>query len=307
MGETKDEDVKRIVVGLDDIVTGGEIADPRKEPLITDDRIRQILQRFAPIFHKGIAEADTFFSRSVGDRYADTTPMLGDEIELWDALFGLKHVISEMLKQGKLYVPEVMTDDSRLLMPPPGTQEPNNYSKELRIAGSGEKQFRVNLDRIVWTPILPFNLTKDMRLFIKPRAHLGGHGRAYGEGVLHNAFIAVDTYVQDALGRWVVDQIPGTGVHSWDSGPVFSPTRPVGADVWFNTTINESKPNALSIFVDKPEYLMLHCDINHPDQLSRLAVPKDQRLRLLFWQLDRFMKPISIGGQTRPALLGPES
>ncbi|MCL5090837.1 MAG: hypothetical protein M1514_02385 [Patescibacteria group bacterium] len=306
MGETKDEGVKKIVVTSDDIVTGREIADPRKEPLVSDDRVRQILQRFAPTLHKGIAEADTFFSRSVGDRYADATPMLEDEIELWDALFGLRHVISEKAEQGKLYIPEVVADDSRLLTPPLGTQEPNNYSKELRVAGSGGRQFRVNLDRVVWTPILPFN-PKDMRLYIKPRAHLGGQGRAYGEGVLYNAFIAIDTYVQDALGRWVVEQIPGTGVHSWDSGPVYSPLRPVGADVWFNTTVNQAKPNILTSSVDKPEYLMLHCDINHPEQLGNLPILKDQRLRLFFWQLDRFMRPISIGGHTRPALLGSGS
>ncbi len=299
MSETKGEHVKRVVVTPDDIVTSREKSNPSSESLISDERIRQILQRFAPILHKGVAESETFISRSVGDRLADTTVMLKDEIELWDALFGLRHVISEKVKQGKLYVPEVIADDSNLLAPPAGTQEPENYSKELKVAGSAGKQFRVNLDRVVWTSILPFN-PNNMRFFIKPYAHLGGQlGIPYGEEALYNAFMGIEIYLQDALGRWVVEQMP--------NHPVFNPIKPVDSYVWFNTTIDRSKPNTLSISINQPAHLNLHCNINHPDQLSSLKIPKKQRLRLFFWQLERFMRPISIDGQTRPALLGSAS
>lgn len=303
MREIKDEQVKRIKVTPVDIVTGKEVDIRREEHLISDDKIRQIIRRFAPILHKGITEAQTFFSKSIGNKYAYAVPMLEDEIELWNGLFGLESQVLEKAKKGLLFVPEVTSDDSRLL-PSPEKPKPSTHSKALRIKGSGGKQFRVNLDKVVWVPILPFN-PEGMKFFIKPRAHLGGRGRAYGVGDLYNAFIAIDTYVQDSLGRWTVDQIPGTGVHSWDSGPVYSPLRPVGADVWFNTTIKPNRSNSLSISVDKPEYLMLHCDVHRRDELNRLQIPDDPRLKLFFWQLDRFMRPISIGQQKRPALLGP--
>lgn len=115
-------------------------------------------------------------------------------------------------------------------------------------------------------------------------------------GQLYNAFIAVDTFVQDRLGRWVVQQIPGTGNASWNE-PAYGIIRPVGADVWFNTSVKPDKPNTFEISVNRPDYVMTQCYINHPEELGSLKIPQDPRIKLFFWQLDRFLRHPSLGGR----------
>ncbi len=155
---------------------------------------------------------------------------------------------------------------------------------------------QVNLDQVIYVPIEPFN-PEDMQIMIKPRVYFGGMGGRdqNGKPALYNAFIAIDLKVKDRRGRWAVDHIAGTGVHTWDSGPCYSPFQVAGADVWFNTRIDREKGNSLSIAVDRPENLMMRARINDPATLRNISVPDDPRLRLFFWQLERFLSTARLG------------
>lgn len=103
------------------------------------------------------------------------------------------------------------------MLPPIESLKPSDFSRAVK-AKDEQKDFRVNLDEVIHTSIEPFD-PEGMQLFMKPHACFGGRG---GPGSLYNAFIAEDVYVQDRYGRWAVDQIPGTGVHSWGGGPVLA-------------------------------------------------------------------------------------
>ena len=131
--------------------------------------------------------------------------------------------------------------------------EPERSSlKQLALRGNRNRKFRVNLDEVIKAPIEPFE-AKEVQFLVKPHAHLGGHGGigAGGRPALYNAFVGLHTYAQDRFGRWVVDVIAGTtpGVDgpSWGEGPVYSPYMPARSSVWFNTSVEENKPNKLEV------------------------------------------------------------
>jgi hypothetical protein len=86
--------------------------------LISDDEIRDILQRYAPILNKAISQAENFTYKLWGDKFANAVPMTPKEVELWDGLYGVKERILEAAQEGKLFVPEFDLPDDKLLPPP---------------------------------------------------------------------------------------------------------------------------------------------------------------------------------------------
>lgn len=294
------ENTNRANIKYGDIISGKEVIASRPNELISDDEIRDLLQRYAPILHKAISQAGEFNYKLWGDKYANAVPMTPKEVELWDGLYGVKERILEAAQAGKLFVPESDVPDDMLLPPPNENPEPSDISRAIKPKGK-QVGYRVNLDEVIHTPIEPFD-PEEMQLFMKPHACFGGHG---GQGSLYNAFIAEDVYVQDRHGRWAIGQIPGTGVHSWDSGPVFSPFNAGGADVWFNTRIEPEKRNSLEISVEKPEYVMMSAKINHPEKLGELLIPSEPKPRLFFWQLKRFVRDLGLGSGKGEASLLP--
>ena len=136
--------------------------------------------------------------------------MTPKEVELWDGLYGVKERILEAAQAGEAFRSEFDLPDDKLLPPPTEDPEPSDFSRAVKTKGD-QIGYRVNLDEVIHTPIQPFD-PEGMQLFMKPHACFGGRG---GQGSLYNAFIAEDIYVQDQHGRWAVDQIAGTGVHSW--------------------------------------------------------------------------------------------
>ena len=284
-----------------DIISGKEIATSEPIELISDGEIRDILQRYAPILHEAISQAESFTYKLWGDKFANAVPMTAREVELWDGLYGVKERILEAAQAGKLFVPGSDLPDDKLLLPPIESLKPSDFSRAVK-AKDEQKDFRVNLDEVIHTSIEPFD-PEGMQLFMKPHACFGGRG---GPGSLYNAFIAEDVYVQDRYGRWAVDQIPGTGVHSWGGGPVFSPFNAGGADIWFNTRVEPEKKNSLAISVERPDYIMMSAKINHPDQLNDLPIPSEPKPRLFFWQLKRFVRDLGLGSSKGETSLLPK-
>lgn len=293
----------KFVPGNKDILGGNELGFS-SEKLISDERILSILEKFSPVLHRGISEAGNFFGVGTDDKLASSVEMSWDELALWEGMFGVTDRVMGLSRAGSLYVPSM--GENEKMLPGYESSTVDQFSKAVDLRDKDPKARRVNLDEVVWVPIEPFN-PDGMRFMIKPRIYMGGHGGVdrRGKAALYNAFISIDIKAQDQYGRWVVDHIPGTGVHFWDSGPVYSPYRVAGADVWFNTRIDEEKENSLSISVDHPDYLMLHAEIHDPSALREVEVPDDQRLRLFFWQLERFLGDPRLGGKSNfPQLMG---
>lgn len=268
------------------------------DELISDERIREILARFSPILQKGIADANTFFRHSIGEKLANTVPLTVEEAELWQKHY---QIVDRTLKaRNTLFVPVLSTDDQSLLEPSEYTPDSRSQNKQIALRGSVGRKYRVNLDEVVHVPVQPAE-PRNMRFLIKLHAHLGGMGSSYGGGKnsLYNAFIGFDTFIQDEYGRWILKSIPGTtpGVDgpNWGDGPVYSPYMPARASLWFNTHIDQRKPNTIGNNGESQFDQMFHCEIHHPELLGQLNVPKDKKLKFFFWQLNAFVKNPSLG------------
>lgn len=272
----------------------------KPKDLISDDRIREILARFSPILHRGIEDAGKFFMRSAGQKLTDAVSMKEEEIDLWQRHHQVIEKTLDAARKGKLYVPEIEVKDEESLETLYEDELGRSSLQQLSLRGNRNKRFRVNLDQVIKAPIEPFD-AKEVQFLVKPHAHLGGRGgMAGGRPALYNAFVGLDTYAQDKFGRWVVDVIAGTtpGVDgpSWGEGPVYSPYMPARSSVWFNTRVEETKPNKLEVGGEGQFDMTFHCEIHHPEKLDELAIPDNDRLRFFFWQLEPFIINSSLGG-----------
>lgn len=274
---------------------------PEPEDLISDDRIREILAQFSPILHNGIEEADKFFMRSAGQKLANAVPMRDEEIDLWQKHHQVIEKTLDAAQRGKLFVPEIEVRDKESLGTSFENETERSSLKQLSLRGDRNRKFRVNLDEVIKTPVEPFE-AKEIQFLVKPHAHLGGGGgiAAGGRPTLYNAFVGLHTYAQDKFGRWVVDVIAGTtpGVDgpSWGEGPVYSPYMPARSSVWFNTSVEENKPNKLEVRGEGQFDMTFHCEIHHPEKIDELKIPDDDRLRFFFWQLEPFIINSSLEG-----------
>lgn len=269
---------------------------PGRDELISDEEIVDILSRFSPILHRGIAEANSFFMRSAGQKLTQAVPMTFEELNLWQK--NQQIVDRTMQVANTLYVPILDIEDQDLLERSDEGEFYSSSNKGLALRGGRGRKYRVNLDEVIHVPIQPLE-PRNLQFLIKPHAHLGGMGE---RNSLYNAFIGLDTFVLDEYNRWIVKAIPGTtpGVDgpNWGEGPVYSPYRPARSSVWFNTSVDTRKPNTLEVYGQGQFDLMFHCEIHHPEQLSQLEIPGDERLRFFFWQLGAFIKnrPLGNGG-----------
>jgi len=284
---------------------GQLIVQPKKkEPfvsgeLISDERIREILSKFSPILNKGISEAGTFHGRSAGQNLSSAVPMRDEELNLWQENYRVLDKTFEAAQKGRLFVPELEVRDEESLTADYDSELERSSMEQLSLRGNRNRKFRVNLDEVIQAPIEPFD-AKETQFLVKPHAYLGGHGgMAAGRPALYNAFVGLDTYAQDKFGRWVVDVIAGTtpGVDgpSWGSGPVYSPYMPARSSVWFNTSVDETKPNKLEVWGEGQFDMMFHCEIHHPEDLDKLEIPDNARLKFFFWQLDPFISNSPLG------------
>lgn len=282
------------------------ISQPKREEslgsgeLISDERIREIIERFLPILYRGISEANTFFMRSAGQTLAAAVPMRDEEINLWQRHHQVVDKTLEAAQKGKLYVPEIEIEDDKLLTTLYENEEHRSSFTQLSLQGERGRKFRVNLDETIQAPIQPFDAQETLFL-VRPHAHLGGRGGvdSGGRPALYNAFIGLDTYVQDRFGRWVIKPIAGTtpGVDgpSWVDGPAYSPYMPARSSVWFNTRIDEKKQNKLEVGGEGQFDMTFQCEIHHPGELDELEIPDNGRLRFFFWQLDSFLMNPALG------------
>ena len=265
-----------------------------QEEIISDDRIREILAKFSPILYRGFADAGKFSMRSAGQKLADAVPMRDEEIDLWQKYHQVLDKTLSAAQKGKLFVPEILVKDDESLATIQEDQQEVSSLKQLARRGHRNRKFRVNLDEVIKAPIEPFE-AKEVQFLVKPHAHLGGGGgiAAGGRPALYNAFVGLHTYAQDRFGRWVVDVIAGTtpGVDgpSWGEGPVYSPYMPARSSVWFNTSVDENKPNKLEVRGEGQFDMTFHCEIHHAEKIDELKIPDDDRLRFFFWQLEPFI------------------
>jgi hypothetical protein len=259
--------------------------------LISDDEIRQILIKFSPILHKGILESGSFFMRSANRSLTSAVLMTNEELALWQRYHRVIDNTTEEIRKGRLFVPEIDSPDQSRLDTTFNSDYYKNESQQLSLrTGHGSRNYRVNLDEVINVPIGLFD-GQDAQFLVKPHAHLGG--QSGGHKSLYNAFIGLHTFVQDQFGRWVVDAIGGTTPNvdapNWVDGPVYSPYMPARSSLWFNTSIDESKENVLSVTGKGQFDTMFHCEIHNPNKLNQLRVPNDGQLRFFFWQLNSFI------------------
>jgi len=255
-----------------------------------DDIARSLLQRVFPILEKGVANAGKFFmASSEGADYA----MQEDEIAYWNQAFNLTEVVLEDTRAGKLFVPDLSLTNDRMIEGE-GNPRVSDY-QSTALVPQGGRRVRINLNpgkgtKITEGYIYPFT-PEGMTMTVKPKLHLGG--QSYGEG-LYNAFISLDFKVFNEYGLPVLDYIEGTGVASWMGLPVYSPYRPIDSSCWFNTTIDSNKPNGLEISIDKDRTLMVSAKLHQGDGISNLSIPDNDKVRLFFWQADRFVNRLQL-------------
>lgn len=224
--------------------------------LASDERIRQILARFGQLLHRGIAEAGNFEAISYGATVGGFVPMLADELSAWNKYFGIENTVSSLAEQGRLFVPHV----------------------------AGQGNYEVHLDEEQWiqTPIAPFDPT-DTRFVISPTADFVGSHQ--GEEGLHQASLGLEVYVQDSQGRWAVSRSAGT-----DETPILGREAIVYTQIQFNTTVTPGGQNLLRVVFTDATSLHVISYLHSLDAADKLQVPDDDRLRLFFGQLDRFIK-----------------
>lgn len=254
---------------------------PSTEPLISDERVKEILFRFGNVLHCAIEGAKGFSGLSYGFDNSKTVPMQEDEVRLWDRHFGIREHIEKGGREGQLFVAETLvTGDSRT--PPPSST--TNRENIFEMYSSGQL-YQVAME--------PLN-TKDVNYFVTPLAYMDGRfigdldGMPIvsgGEG-LKRAVLAMQIRTQDAQGRWVYSRVPGTGSHSRILGIDATAT----AELRFNTEIEPASPNELKVYPSHPGNSFAKASIHNLSILDQLDIPDDSQLRLFFWQLGRFVK-----------------
>lgn len=276
---------------------------------IGDDRIHEILARLGVILHDQIADANQFFMRGGGGDHRLARPMDDIEAAGWESIFGIDEVVEDAVNKGLLFVVNIDDDQEALPAPsaPGGLVRPftGAITRDLTEPADAGDTVRVNYgDEAHWIPsrlLTRAERTDDLTYVIKPQIHFGG-GRSITPGHLYNAFVALDTYVQAPNGTHLVSKIEGTGIPGAPtSKPVYSPYNPIGASLWTNTSLKENAPNSFSVKIDRPGYLMLGCDIHDIAALPQLEVPKADKVRMWFWQLDRFIKDQTLALPPAPA------
>lgn len=275
-----------------------------EDELISDQRIRSILSKFAPILHQGILESNSFFMRSAGQKLSSAVPITNQALSLWERYYEISDKTINAARAGKLFVPAIDVSELELLM---SGDFDENDSKQLAVQGSHTRKHRINLDKVIRVPVQPLDFRK-LFFLVKPQAHLGGRlGNHTNQNNLYNAFIDLDVFVQDRFGRWVVDAIPGTtpGVDgpNWLEGTVYSPYNPIRTSISFNTTIKTNKSNSLKVIGENRFGMEFSCEIHHLDRIDQLDIPKDSRLRFFFWQLDTFLNNSALNRNGRFPLL----
>ncbi|HSW37482.1 MAG TPA: hypothetical protein VLG37_03905 [Candidatus Saccharimonadales bacterium] len=278
------------------------------ETTIDDARVHGILARLGVILHDQIADANTFFMHGGGYDHRLAFPMNDIELAGWESVFDIDKVVEAAIDERSLFVVNIddeqralptSSDDRKLVRP--YTTEPMQRPRADEASGD---MIRVNYGgEAHWIPRHLLTLvesTDDLTYLIKPQLHFGGSGGAAGQ--LYNAFVALDTYVQAGNGTQLVSKIPGTGiVGSPTSKPVYSPHTAIKTSLWMNTSIKEGAPNGLSVTIDNPEQLMLSCAVHDIDTLPQLDVPRSDKLRMWFWQLDRLISDQRLALPTTPS------
>ena len=245
--------------------------NPGGESLLApDEKIRQILARFGVLLHRGIARASHFDAISYGETIREAVPMLVDEVSAWNKYFGIEGTVSELIKQGVLFTPNL----------------------------TGQGNHEVRLDKAEWikTPIAAFDPI-GMRFMISPIAFFTGAKRE-GDG-LKDAALGLQVFAQDSQERWAISR--ATGTHET---PIFAREAIVFALIDFNTTIQLGGQNSLRVDFSDVTSLCISSHLHSLGTISKLQVPEDDRLRLFFGQLGRFIQRGELLGTDPNPLLG---
>ncbi|MBI2021813.1 hypothetical protein HYS93_02960 [Candidatus Daviesbacteria bacterium] len=267
---------------------------------ITDQRVRQILTLFTPVLHTAIESSGRFIGLSYGNKFSDAVPMLEDEIGLWDTHFGIKRSVAENIEAGKLFVPDAVKGEE------PNCDHGPFYSPR---QVKGRETYKVNLDEgWAWVPVTPLK-PEGVSYHIRPLAYF--HGRLMGdldgmplvfggEG-LESAFISLGVMIQDEQGRWVHSKMRGTERNP--DARILGIHEPAFGVLYFNTSIEPDKPNTLKMDVSEPKWFRATANLHRMGGIDDLVIPDDPKLRLYFWQLDRFIKKDALGSSDRTLLM----
>lgn len=239
---------------------------------MSNQQILRALNAFGPILHAEIKQPRTSKPgknqggvanwRRYDNSLQNALFMKPVEVAEWNNHYGIEKLVSEKANGGFLYVD--------------GGISPKGHG------------FRLNLEETVYDHrILQIDSSK-IKFYLMAHAYVGYHrpGQAY------NAFIGLDLHAKQN-GKWVLEQIPGTGNASWNS-PVFSPMYIARASIWFNTSIKPELSNSVVADENRRPYdSMHHGQIHVLETIDQIQVPNDPRLNFFFWQINRLMRPFA--------------
>lgn len=260
--------------------------DQHNDFMISDERIRGTLQRFAPGLMSALTDSRPSFSFHLGLENKYASQMTAQQVDLWERHFGLVSHTRDAVKEGSLVVPDFTFD--------------NSFLEKQGISADGRRIYQIDYDRYQdprkngiqldtkFLPVTPVTDPTKLTYLVKPEIYFN---KGFGDDKLYSAGVDLKTYVQDENGIFAMEGgfIP-ENESGWNGIRELRPFVPASGDLNFNIKFEPDKSNTLKADrITAYRRLVLHCEIHDPERLEDLQIPDDPKLRFWFWQLDQLM------------------